>query len=76
MKKITQAAQFSFEKCIVPITVANNDDDVLTIYKNTTMGSCKLVSDRLIKELNQKQVKNYYEVDPRYDLENVKKAIS
>ena len=40
------------------------------------MGSSQLVSDRLIQEINQKQMKNYKEVDPKYDLENVKKANS
>ena len=40
------------------------------------MGSSQLVSDRPIQEINQKQMKNYSEVDPKYDLENVKKAIS
>ena len=35
-----------------------------------------MVSYRLIQEINQKQKKNYNEVDPKYDLENVKKAIS
>ena len=52
------------------------NDEVLTIYKDTTLGSSQLVSDRLIQEINQKQMKNYNEVDPKYDLENVKKAIS
>ena len=39
------------------------------------MGSSQLVSDRLIQEINQKQKKNDNEVDFKYDLENVKKAI-
>ena len=67
---------FSFEKGIVSITIANTNDEVLTTYKDTTLGSSQLVSDRLIQEINQKQMKNYNEVDPKYDLENVKKAIS
>ena len=71
-----QDALFSFEKGISPITIANANDGVLTIYKGTTLVSSQLVSDRLIEEKNQKQLKNYNEVDPKYDLENVKKAIS
>ena len=39
------------------------------------MGSSQLVSDRLIQEVYQKQMKYYNGVDPKYDLENVKKAI-
>ena len=74
--QIAQDAKFSFEKGIVPITFANTNDEVLTIYNNTTLGSSQLLSDRLIQEINQKQMKNYKEVDPKYDLENVKKAIS
>ena len=74
--QIAQDALFSFEKRIVSITLANTNDEVLTIYKDTTLGSSQLVSDRLIQEINQKQKKNYNEVDPKYDLENVKKAIS
>ena len=74
--QIAQDALFSFEKGIVPITIANTNDGVLTIYKDTTFGSSQLVSDRLIQEINQKQKKKYNEVDPKYDLENVKKAIS
>ena len=74
--QIAQDAFFSFEKGIVPITVANKNDEVLTIFKDTTLGSSQLVSDRLIQEKNQKQLKNYNEIDPKYDLENVKKAIS
>ena len=38
------------------------------------MGSSHLVSDRLIQEVDKK-VKSYDEVDFKYDLENVKKAI-
>ena len=41
-----------------------------------TLGSSQLVSYRLIQEVNHKQMKNYNEVDPKYDLENVKKATS
>ena len=74
--QIGQDALFSFEKGIVPLTIANIKDEVLTIYKDTTLGSSQLVSDRLIQEINQKQLKNYNEVDPKYDLENVRKAIS
>ena len=73
--QIAQDALFSFEKGIAPITIANTNDEVLTFYKHTTLGSSQLVSDRLIRERNQKQ-KNYNEVDPKYDLENLKKAIS
>ena len=74
--QIAQDALFSFEKGIVPITIASINDEVLTIYKNTTLGSSQLVSDRLIQQVNQKQMKNYNEVDPKYDLESVKIAIS
>ena len=59
-----QDALFSFEKGIVPITIANTNDEVLTIFKDTTLGSSQLVSNRLIQEVNQKQMKNYNEVDP------------
>ena len=76
-KQIAEDALFSFEKGIVRITIANNDDDVSTILRDTTLGSSQLVSDRLIQEVNHKQVKkNYNEADPNYDLENVKKARS
>ena len=74
--QMAQDALFSFEKRIVPITIANTNDEVLTIYKDKTLGSSQLVSDRLIQEINQKQTKNFNEVDPKYDLENVKKATS
>ena len=74
--QIAQDALFNFEKGIVPITIANTNDEVSTIYKDTTLGSSQLVSDRLIQAIYQKQMKNYNEVDPSYDLENVKKAIS
>ena len=74
--QIAQDALFSFEKGIVLITTAKTNDEVLTIYKDTTLGSSQLVSDCLIQEINQKQMKNYIEADPMYDLENVKKAIS
>ena len=63
-------------KNLVPITIANTNDEVLTIYKDTTLGSSQLVSDRLIQEINQKQRKNYNEVDLIYKLEIVKEAIS
>ena len=75
-KQIEQDALFSNEKGIVPTTIANTKDEVLTIYKDTTLGWSHLVSDRLIQEINQKQMKNYNEVDPKDDLENVKEAIS
>ena len=71
-----QDALFSSEKRLVPITIANTNDEVLTIYKDTTLGLSQLVSDRLIQEMNQKQTEIYNDVDPKYDLENVKKAIS
>ena len=74
--QVAQDALCSFEKGIVPITIANTIDEVLTIYRDTILGSSPLVSDRLIQEINQKSMKNYNEVDPKYDLENVKKAIS
>ena len=74
--QIAQNALFSFEKGLVPILIANTNDEVLTIYKDTTSGLSKLESDCLIQEIKEKQMKNYNEVDPKYDLENVKKAIS
>ena len=40
--QIAQHALFSFEKGIVPITIANTKDEVLTIYKDTTLGSSQL----------------------------------
>ena len=52
--QIAQYALFSFEKRIVPITITNTNDEVLTIYRDTTLGSSQLVSDCLIQELNQK----------------------
>ena len=68
---------FSFEKGIVPITIVNTNDELLTIYKDTTLGSSQLVSDRLIQEVNQKQMKDYNTVGPpKYELQNVMKAIS
>ena len=48
---------FSFEKGIVPITIANTNDEVLTIHKDATLGSSQLVSDCLIQEANQNQTK-------------------
>ena len=74
--QIAQDALFNFEKGIVPITIAKKNDEFVISYKDTTLGSSQLVSDRLIQEINQKQLKNYNEVDLKYDLENVKKAIS
>ena len=41
--QIAQDALFSFEKGIVPTTIANTNDEVLTIYKHTTLGSSQLV---------------------------------
>ena len=73
--QVAQDALFSFEG-LVPITKAKTNDEVLTIYKDTTLGSFQLVSDRLIQEINQKSMKNSNEVDPKYDLENAKRAIS
>ena len=64
------------KKGIVPITIANTNDKILTLCEDTTLGSSQLVSDRLIQEISQKQMKNYNEEDPKYDLESVKKAIS
>ena len=74
--ELTQDALFSFGKGIVPITVANTNDEDLTIHKDTILRSSQLVSDRLLQEVNQKQMKTYNEVNPKYDLENVMKAIS
>ena len=67
---------FSFEKELVPIRTANTIDAALTIHKDTTFGSSQLVSDRLIQEVNRKQTKDFNKLDPKYDLENVKKAIN
>ena len=74
--QIAQDALLSFEKGIVHITIANTNDEVLTIHKDTTLGSSQLVSDRLIQDVNQRQTKKYNKIDPKCDLENVKKAIS
>ena len=74
--QIAQDAMFSFEKVLVLITVANTNDEVMKIDKDTTLGSSQQVSDRLIQEINQKQMKNYNTLDPKYNLEYVKKAIS
>ena len=74
-KRMAQDASFSFEKGMVPITIANKNVEILTIYKDKSLGSSQLVSDRLIQEVNKKQVKNYNKVDTMYELENVKKAI-
>ena len=54
--QVAQDALFSFEKGIIPITVANTNDEVLTIYKDTTLGSSQLVSDRLIQEINKRKI--------------------
>ena len=74
-KQMAQDALFIFEKVLFPITIANTNDEVSTIYKATTLRSSQLVSARLIQEVNQKQTKKYIEANPKYDLENVKKAI-
>ena len=74
--QIAEDALFRFGKRIVSIAIAITNDEVLTIYKDTTLGSSELVSDRLIQEAKQKRTKSYNEVDPKYDLENVKKAIN
>ena len=55
--QIAQDALFSFEKGIAPITIENTKDEVLTFYKETTLGSSQLVSERLIQkktETNEK----------------------
>ena len=36
--QLAQDAWFSFDKRIVPITIANTNDEVLTTYKDTTLG--------------------------------------
>ena len=77
MNKENQKARealFSFEKGIVPVTIATTVDEVLPIYKDATLGSSQLVTDRLIHEVNQKQMKDSNTVDTSYDLENVRKA--
>ena len=58
---------FSFEKGILPITIANTNDEVFKVYKDTTLGSSQLVSDRLIQEIYQEEMKNCNEVDLKYD---------
>ena len=67
-----QDALFSFDKRIVPITIANTNDEALTIYKDKTLGSSQQVSDRPIREVNQKQRKNYNV--PKYNMENVRRS--
>ena len=52
---LAQDALFSFEKETVPITTAKKNDEVLKSYKDTTLGSSQLVSDRLIQEIKNKQ---------------------
>ena len=74
--QIAPEALLRFEKGIVPITTAITNYEVLTFYKDRTLGSFQLVSDRLMQEVNQGQTKNYNEKDPKYNLENVKKVIS
>ena len=73
--QMAQDAVFRFEKGLVPSRIANANEEILTIYKDATLGSSQLVSDRRIQEINQKQMKKSNEVNPKYDLENVKKAI-
>ena len=63
--RIAQDALFKFEKGIVPITMANTNVEVSAIYKDTTLGSSQLVSDRLIQEVNHKQVETYNEKKPQ-----------
>ena len=72
--QIAQDALISFEKGIVSITISNTNHEVFTIYKDTTLGLSQLVSDRLIMETKPKQMENYDKVEPKYDLEKVKKA--
>ena len=74
--KTAQDVILSSEKGKVPITIAKTNDEGLTIYKDTTWVSSHLVSDRLRQEVNQKRTKYYKEIDPKYDMENVKKKIS
>ena len=57
-KQIARDAMFNFEKRIDPITIANNKDDFLSIYKDTTLGSSKLLSDCLKQGVNWKQKRN------------------
>ena len=74
--QIAQDALFRFEKGVVPITTAITNYEILTFYNDTTLGSFQLVSDCLMQEIIPQQTKNYNEIDPKYDLENVMKAIS
>ena len=43
--QIPQDAMFSFEKGIVLITIANTNEEVLTFYKGTTLGSSQLIQE-------------------------------
>ena len=54
--QIAQDALFKFEKGLVLITIANTNDKVSAIYKDTTLGSSQLVSDSLIEEIKWKQM--------------------
>ena len=60
---------------MVLITIGSTNAEVNTIYRDTTLVSSQLVTDRLIQEVNQKQTKNFNETDPECDLENVMKSI-
>ena len=60
---IAQDALFSIEEGIVSVTIAKKNDEVLAMNKDATLGSSQLAKDRLIQEINQKQTKNYNEVD-------------
>ena len=59
-----QEALFSFEKKNL-IRIVNPNDEVVTNYTDTTLGSSQLVSNRLIREVNQKQTKDYITVDTK-----------
>ena len=71
--QISKHALYILETGKVLIAIANTDYEVLTTYKETTMGPNQLVSDRLTQELYKIQVKEYNGADPEYDLEKVKK---
>ena len=54
--QMAQDALFSFEKGIVPATIANANDEVLTIYKDTTLGLSQLEPNRLIQEVKSETI--------------------
>ena len=72
--EIAPDAMFSFEKGTVPIRIANTNDEVLKFHQDTTLGSSRVVPDRLIQKVYERKTKNYQVVEPQYDLKNVMRA--